>query len=67
MCADKKKNEKSKKKHVRTESIFAEFFESNLATICLTIGLLDLAHALFFVVESMISLVTSVSTFNNSI
>lgn len=65
MCTDKKKNEKSKKKHVRTESIFAEFFESNLATICLTIGLLDLAHALFFVVESMISLVTSFNIYTS--
>ncbi|KAM8709960.1 hypothetical protein ACLKA7_016718 [Drosophila subpalustris] len=58
-AAKKKKKENSKKKHGKTKSIFANFFEKNLGKICLTIGIFDLTHALFFVLQATISLVTS--------
>ncbi|XP_034105082.1 uncharacterized protein LOC132789911 [Drosophila nasuta] len=62
-----KKNKKSstKKKILKRESIVAKFFENNLGRICLIIAIFDLAHALFFVLQATISLVTSFNLYTS--
>ncbi|KAH8371881.1 hypothetical protein KR093_009235, partial [Drosophila rubida] len=55
----KKKKSSSKKKDKRGKLAFATLFKKHLGRICLIIAIFDLAHALFFVLQATISLVSS--------
>ncbi|XP_070064759.1 uncharacterized protein [Drosophila virilis] len=58
MAANKNKKKKSKKGQINLR--LAHFLHEHLWKICLAIATFDLAHALFFVLQATISLVTRV-------
>ncbi|XP_030571494.1 uncharacterized protein LOC115770385 [Drosophila novamexicana] len=62
MAASKNKKKKSKKG--QTNLRLAHFLHEHLWKICLAIAIFDLAHALFFVLQATISLVTRFNMFS---
>ncbi|KAH8302909.1 hypothetical protein KR044_011812 [Drosophila immigrans] len=65
VATKKKKKESSKKKSKQEKSTVGDFLKKNLGRICLLIAIFDLAHALFFVLQATISLVTSFNLYTS--